>query len=284
MAMEYFCRSKCDIAIVECGLGGTNDATNIFTKKELSIITNIGLDHVRLLGTTLKDIAGQKSGIIINNDTVIAYPSDKEAIKVISSSCKKKSAKLIIPEDIPLNISEIALDGEFQKKNAMVALSAIEVLKTKGYHISRNDISKGLINVKWPGRFETLSKNPIVIADGGHNLQCIKALCESLDVKGIKKAIFVIGIMADKDYTAVFNILKEYAVYVIATEPENPRSLDCTEIVKIFNNYGIPGKSVKQPAEAVYSALDLIRTKEYDLPIVITGSLYMMNEIRKPFI
>ena len=326
MAMEYFARKNCDFAIVECGLGGLTDATNIFDEKELSIIANIGLDHTKLLGDTIKDIAKQKCGIIIKNDTVIAYPSDKDAIKTIKRVCKSKNAKLITPDyiefgtmsyynpgfpdndpvlenekiwlNMPLITSSIALKGSFQKRNGMVALAAVMELASKGFNITYNNIINGLKNVTWPGRFETLCKEPLIIADGGHNLQCAKALCDSLDSEGISKAIFVIGIMADKDYKDVFKQLYPYTVKVVATEPANPRRLNTEEICKCFTEISnsddliLDDKShrlldmdiyaEKTPADAVKAALKLDREcYNNKMPIIITGSLYMMSEIRR---
>ncbi len=326
MAMEYFARKNCDFAIVECGLGGLTDATNIFDEKELSIIANIGLDHTKLLGDTIKDIAKQKCGIIIKNDTVIAYPSDKDAIKTIKRVCKSKNAKLITPDyiefgtmsyynpgfpdndpvlenekiwlNMPLITSSIALKGSFQKRNGMIALAAVMELASKGFKITYNNIINGLKNVTWPGRFETLCKEPLIIADGGHNLQCAKALCDSLDSEGISKAIFVIGIMADKDYKDVFRQLYPYTAKVVATEPANPRRLNTEEICKCFSEISnsddliLDDKShrlldidiyaEKIPADAVKAALKLDREcYNNKMPIIITGSLYMMSEIRR---
>lgn len=314
MAMEYFSRKKCDFAIVECGLGGLSDATNVFTEKELSIIANIGIDHVKLLGNDIKSIAKQKCGIIIKNDTVVAYPSDKEAMKVINKTCKSKNARLICPDyiefgkmtyynpgfpendpilkdkkvwvNMPKLMDSISLNGTFQKKNGMVALAAVMALKDKGYRISFKSILNGIKNVIWPGRFETLCNNPLVIADGGHNVQCTKALCDSLDALGIKKAIFVVGIMADKDYRTIFKLLTPYIEMLIATEPNNVRRLRAEDIVKTFmESSDHVFKIVKNPSEAIRTALELNKNiYNNDLPVIVTGSLYMMADIRSIFV
>ncbi|MBQ6024434.1 MAG: hypothetical protein IJL20_02370 [Lachnospiraceae bacterium] len=347
MAMKYFADNACDFAIVECGLGGLSDATNIFEDKALSIIANIGLDHTKLLGDTIKDIAEQKCGIIIKNNTVIAYPSDKEAMSVIKKVCKKTHSWLITPDyaesgrtiyynpgftdnltksayksmgynaaeaDIiysdtlnsvyrfmssarvervwcamPYLLDCVNLNGYFQKKNAMVALAAVMALKYKGFakKISFTSIEKGFKTVTWPGRFETLLKKPLVIADGGHNVQCAKALCESLDREGIDKAIFVIGIMADKDYKEVFKLLFPYVKRLVATEPDNPRRLAAKDIVSVFTEYNKPIRpagrfiAVSDPKEAVKKAIEISITKySGKMPVIITGSLYMMADIR----
>ena len=314
MAMEYFSRKQCDFAIVECGLGGKSDATNVFTEKELSIIANIGLDHVKLLGNTLKEIAGQKSGIIIKNDTVIAYPSEPEAIKKIKAVCKKNDAKLITPDfikfgsmsyynpgfsdedmkemkspdmekffvNMPYFMNSIALNGDFQKRNGMVVFAAVMYLKSKGYKITFKSVLKGFENVRWPGRYETLCKDPLIIADGGHNEQCIKALCDSLINDNISKAIFVIGVMADKDYKTMFDILKPFALYVFATEPENPRRLDASEIIREFAERYVEGKAVPDPVIAATEAVEYKKNlNNKNIPVIIVGSLYMIGKIRQ---
>ena len=335
-ALKYFAEQQCDFAIIECGLGGLTDATNIFEDKVLSIITNIGLDHTKLLGNSIKEITEQKCGIIIKKDTVVTYPSDKEAMKVIKKVCKAQNAWLITPDYVDLNgmnyynpgltdnikksdykylpnadkvyadtiesldkfmgskraekvwlsmpylLDRLSLKGAFQKKNAMVALASVMTLKYKGYlkKVSFSTIEKGFKTVSWPGRFETLLKKPLVIADGGHNVQCTKALIESLDEAGIGKAIFVIGIMADKDYKEVFRLLTPYIEQVIATEPANPRRLDAEEICKFFlKDFK---KIEKNPCNAVKKAIE-ISNKDYSgkMPVIVTGSLYMMADIRK---
>ena len=347
MALKYFTDNACDFVIVECGLGGLSDATNIFEDKALSIIANIGLDHTKLLGDTIKDIAEQKCGIIIKNDTVIAYPSDKEAMSVIKKACKKTHSWLITPDyaesgrtiyynpgftdnitksayksmgynaaeadmiysdtlnsvyrfmssarveriwcAMPYLLDCVNLDGYFQKKNAMVALAAVMALKYKGFakKISFTSIEKGFKTVTWPGRFETLLKKPLVIADGGHNVQCAKALCESLDREGIDKAIFVIGIMADKDYKEVFKLLFPYVKRLVATEPDNPRRLAAKDIVSVFTEYNKPIRpagrfiAVSDPKDAVKKAIEISITKySGKMPVIVTGSLYMMADIR----
>ena len=316
MAMEYFSRRGCDFAIVECGLGGKSDATNVFNEKELSIIANIGLDHTKLLGSTLKDISKQKCGIIINNDTVVAYPSEPEAMRVIRNICKKRNAKLITPDylsfgsmkyynpgfpepDIKNNdpatekiwlsmpglIDGIALSGEYQKRNGMVAISAAAALRSKGYKkINLNTIREGLKNVKWPGRFETVNDKPLVIIDGSHNVQGVRALCESLDILNIKKAVFVIGVMADKDYLGIFDMLAPYIEYLYSTEPDNPRRLSADEITKEFIKRNVSSEAVSDPKQAVKCAVEYSKTfSNGDIPVIVTGSLYMTGKIRDVF-
>jgi len=285
MAMTFFCESKCDIAIVECGLGGLSDATNVFDKTLLDVITRIGLDHIKLLGNTVEDIAIQKCGIIRHGADVVAYPSERRALSVIKKECNDKSAKLCISKYRQLKLFDhLSLKGEFQKRNACTVYDCIKVLKKKGLNITRKDIALGLSNTFWPGRYETLSSFPLVIADGGHNPQCVKALCDCLDADGIKEAVFVIGIMADKNYHEIFDMLAPYAKFIFATAPDNPRRLDPDMIIKEFSSRSVEGKAVLSPSDAVKAALKLSTSAKYDnIPVIITGSLYMMGEICKCF-
>lgn len=287
LAVDYFYRSACDIAIIECGLGGLTDATNCIPAPELAIITNIGLDHVKLLGNTIKEIAVQKCGIIKKGCSVVAYPSDKEAVDVIIDTCLEKECDLHIAgsNDRLLNDMEhdglkLSLKGEFQKKNASVVLQAAAVLNLRGYDIDNAAIRLGLENTVWPARFEIALENPPVILDGGHNMQCIDALCESLDKMQIKKVLFVIGVMADKAYSVMFDKLSRFAVRVITTEPANPRRLGSDEAAELWRQYpDVLAESVKSPRDAIKRALEQYASDKFDA-IVATGSLYMMGEIR----
>lgn len=288
LAIDYFYKSGCDVAIIECGLGGLTDATNCIPVPELAIITNIGLDHVKLLGNTLKEIAFQKCGIIKPGCSVVAYPSDKEAVDVIIETCLKKNCDLHIAGGSGANLPgfagneefELSLKGEFQKKNAALVLQAVSVLNSRGFDIDNEAVIRGLSNTKWPARFEIVSEKPLIILDGGHNMQCVDALCESLDRMQIGRVLFVIGVMADKAYEVMFEKLSRFAVHVITTEPANSRRLDCGLAAMEWNKYGnVSAEAVNKPSEAVKKALNLFDGGKYDA-IVVTGSLYMMGEVR----
>jgi len=288
-AIDYFCRNECDLAIIECGLGGLSDATNCIPAPELAIITNIGIDHIKFLGDSLKSIAIQKSGIIKPGSSVVAYPSEREALDVIIDKCLETGCRLWIAGEITDDY-KLGLAGEYQKRNAGLVLRAVEMLRLKGYEIDDRAISLGLEKVVWPARFEKLTEEPTVIIDGGHNMQCIDALCENLAKLQIKNALFVIGVMADKDYTAMFEKLKNFAGYVITTEPANSRRLDCKESCALWESLTVKAEAIVKPSEAVKRAFEVFGennssdTKEgsekpYDA-IIVTGSLYMMSEVR----
>lgn len=278
LAVDYFYRSACDIAIIECGLGGLTDATNCIPAPELAIITNIGLDHVKLLGNTLAEIAAQKSGIIKEGSAVVAYPSEKEALDVIINTCRKRKCELIIP-DISGTEYELSLKGEFQKRNASVVLAAVKVLRKRGFEIDETAVRSGFANTVWPARFEIMSENPLIIIDGGHNSQCVDAFCENLDKMKIKNAIFIIGVMADKAYKEMFIKLKKYVGLAIITEPSNPRRLSCIEGAAVWKELGKETAAAAGPAEAVRLAFSQYKKADYSA-IIATGSLYMMDEVR----
>lgn len=278
LAVDYFYRSACDIAIIECGLGGLTDATNCIPAPELAIITNIGLDHVKLLGNTLAEIAAQKSGIIKEGSAVVAYPSEKEALDVIINTCRKRKCELIIP-DISGTEYELSLKGEFQKRNASVVLAAVKVLRKRGFEIDETAVRSGFANTIWPARFEIMSENPLIIIDGGHNSQCVDAFCENLDKMKIKNAIFIIGVMADKAYKEMFIKLKKYVGLAIITEPSNPRRLSCIEGAAVWKELGKETAAAAGPAEAVRLAFSQYKKADYSA-IIATGSLYMMDEVR----
>ncbi len=301
MAMRYYYDSGCEFAVIEAGLGGANDATNAIPAPLLVIITNIGLDHTGLLGNTIEMIAKEKSGIIKKGCRVVAYPSDSRALKIISEQCEKCEADLTVADFSGLKICNserisvsdrlcinyggykgLALGpkGIFQARNAAVVLEAVKLLKDSGVGITDDAVFGGIENCVWNARFEVLSEKPLVIADGGHNIQCIEALTESIEHIGeLKKRniIFVIGVMADKDYGQMFEMLRPYAVRVITTEPSNSRRLDAEKSAGIWRELGVPAEAVKSPSEAVSYAMGIA---DENSAIIAAGSLYMMDEIR----
>lgn len=289
LAIDYFSRKSCDFAIIECGLGGLSDATNCIPSPELAIITNIGIDHISFLGDTLSSIAEQKSGIIKPGTAVVAYPSADEALDVIKEKCIATGCSLAIAGE-SVQDYEISLNGAYQLRNAAVVLKSVEVLRNRGFIIEEEAVRTGLRETIWPARFERLMDNPTVIIDGGHNMQCIDALCENLDRLKLHRVLFVIGVMGDKDYTAMFQRLKDYAGYVITTEPANSRRLDSSISAELWHTLGVPSEAAVRPSDAIIRAFSLYDeyncgNADRDEPepfdaIIITGSLYMMNDVR----
>ena len=191
IGMEFFRRKKCDVVVLEVGLGGTFDSTNVIESSLVSVITAIGFDHMKILGNSIREIAGAKAGIIKQNGDVVVYGQNKEAMEVFRSVCKEKHAKMSSPDYSSLRRVKADLHGQvfnyrdwkevsipllggYQLFNAAVVLETIQVLREKGYRICEEALRRGLSEVSWIGRFELLREKPVFIVDGAHNPQGIK--------------------------------------------------------------------------------------------------------------
>ena len=308
MAIDYFARRDCDFAILECGLGGKDDSTNVIPSPEVAIITRIGLDHTELLGPDIASIAAAKAGIIKKGCSAIAYPSDEEALNVIRETCVKEACSISVADPAKLRIVHtgvlegdtvtydgspklrLSLMGAHQALNAAVVIEAVKALNDR-IMISDEALRRGLAGTVWPARLTLMSTDPPVILDGAHNPQCMSALCESLGyISQNIKFLVVTGVMADKDYREMYRMLAPYAGKVIAVRPDNPRSLDPAEIVRIFEGYGVPGVVSDSVVEALKQAKDEViasgnknepgaHTPEPLAGVVVTGSLYMMKPL-----
>ncbi len=268
MAFLYFAEKNCDVAVLETGLGGRLDATNVIPSPILTVITKIGLDHTEYLGDTTGKIAEEKCGIIKSGTKVITTCcQEKDALLVIKNTCKEKGVPLFIAErDSGYSLS---LSGEYQKENG-----AIAVLSAKTLGISENAIKDGLLNTKWIARFEYLKDN--LILDGGHNPDGIRALISSL--KALDKPVhFVVAMMQDKDTEDVCRQIKAFAKSVTITEVKMPRCEKAEKLANVFEDCSIQKDSVKAVEEA------LLKAQKNEL-ICICGSLYLAGEIRSRFI
>ena len=278
-----------DIVVLEVGLGGKKDSTNIISQPLLSIITSIDLDHTQLLGNTLTAIAREKAGIIKENCPVLVGKMEKEALDRIKREAVKKCASLDYEDagDAILRSQtlegtvfdynnfknvHIKMLGSYQVYNACLAIEAAEILS-----IDKAAILKGLSQAKWPARFELLSSEPTVIYDGGHNRQGILACIESYNKYFNKKAIVVSGVMQDKETDFIAEAIGKIAYTVIVLKPNNPRALAPSEYAKLFVKRGIECKIAQSEKEALQIAIEL--AKEKDLPILCTGSLYAYEKL-----
>lgn len=295
----YFSEENVDYAIIEVGLGGRLDATNVIDPV-LVVITSISYDHMNILGETIEEIAGEKCGII-KNSPVVTYPQVEEAMKVIEEKCKEKSVQLIKTSEssikeviinkndntqrIKLEVGselkeyKLALIGKHQVKNAMVVLNVIEAFKTLGGSVKEESIKAGLENVRWIGRMERLNKNPMVVIDGAHNIDGIRTLKESVkEYFSYNKLILILGILGDKQVKEMVNTIGSLGEDIILTEPHNERaeSLEVMESYLKEENKNV--YKIMNYREAYEKALDL--ANEDDL-ILICGSLYMVGDMRK---
>jgi len=296
IAIEYYLRSKADIVVFEVGLGGELDSTNVIDTPELAIITNIGFDHTRELGNTIQQIASAKAGIIKTNGDVLIYDQNPEADEVFASTCLARGARLhitdhsrvtnVIPalealtiDCTPYGTLRCGLVGTYQAKNAAVAITAIELLQSKGWKISEQNLRDGLLTVRWPARFELLQRNPIFLADGGHNPQGIGAVANSLKAYFPEQKItFLIGVMADKDIQQMIDQLSSLAKEFVTVTPDNPRALSADVLAAMLSERGFEAVSRGSVAEGVHTAIELAGT---DGVVCALGSLYMLGDVRK---
>ncbi len=265
MAFIYFNEKKLDYAVMETGMGGRLDATNV-AKPIISVITNIGLEHRDVLGNTIKDIAKEKAGIIKSNTTVVTSAKGK-ALSVIEDIAEKHNSRIIVAKKIR-NI-ELKLKGEYQKENASTAFAALKELG-----MNEDIILMGLKRAYWPGRFEFIKKN--ILLDCAHNPDGIKALVKSIKKLDYSNLIVVIGVMKDKNIKSIAKKLEKLNPNVIVTKANVSRSREPEEISGYFENAEvIPGLK-----NAVKYAIE---KANHDDLIVITGSIFVVGEAY-PFI
>lgn len=301
IAFVYYKEEKVDFVVLEVGLGGRYDSTNIIETPLASVLTPISLDHKDILGDTIEKIAWEKAGIIKENGLVVSHPQVEEAQKVIEDVVKDKNSKLIVApiEDIKViectelgskfnfkfnektfeNL-EINLIGEHQINNACVALTVVLTLLENEYiDIDEDSIRRGLLKTRWKGRLEILRRNPTFIIDGAHNLAGANSLKKSIkELFKYNKLILGIGILGDKEVNSILNELVPLADEIIITEANNPRKLEAeklADIIKSFNKEYFIEKDIKK---AVIKALD--KAEEDDL-ILFSGSLYLIGDVRK---
>lgn len=296
IAMKYFAMQKCDIVVLETGLGGRLDSTNIIDTPLASIITCISLDHTEILGNTIEKITTEKCGIIKQNGTTICYPCQlPTAMKVIENFTQKQNNQLVLGclSEIVVKKSTITgtilswngieinlnLIGEHQVLNASTAISAMIELGKKGFNINRANIKYGIENTTIPARFEVLSSDPIVILDGGHNSDGIDSFVSSVErLLPNQKKIFIMGTMADKDYEFTIERVSRVAYEFIATTPSNPRALYACTACEIASAFCKKTAAISSPKDAVSYAF--FQAKAHGYVIIICGSLYLAGDVR----
>ncbi len=277
VAMEYFAREKCDIVVLETGMGGELDSTNVIKTPEVAVITAIGLDHIKELGSTIRDVAKAKAGIIKPEGRVAFYGGDDDALEVIEKTCEEKGCLLRFPKRGSADNLDIALKGVYQRKNAELVLCVVELLRDAGWEISEKSVRQGIATVKWPGRFQKVHNKPDMIVDGGHNPHGVKGTYDSLVYYYPDKKIhFIMGVMADKEVGKMLDILQPIAADFVTVTPDNPRAMKAVELADIIGKRGISAIAAGSVAEGVKVALS--KAKEDDV-ICAIGSLYMFKEV-----
>ena len=299
LAMKYFLYKNVDIVVLEVGMGGTLDSTNVIDSPEVAVITSIGFDHVVELGPTIVDIARAKAGIIKKNCDVCVYGGSDEVEAVFEQVSAERGARLRFADfsrikkqeftldGIKLNISPyqdilLQLNGEYQPKNATLAITALETLREKGYKISDENMVQGLKSVRWPGRFEILGRSPVFILDGAHNPQGVEATANSLrEYFKDRKIIFVVGVMADKDVDSMISFIAPLAKEFIAVRPNYPRAMSAEVLAEKLYNYGVPVSAGQSVSAGVF---DAVNKAGKDGIVCALGSLYFSADIRQAYL
>lgn len=296
----YFYEENVDYVVLEVGLGGRLDSTNVIKESVLSIITTIDYDHMDVLGDTLGKIAFEKAGIIKENGRVLSYPQDEEAIEVIKKVARERKAELTIcpMENVEIvelndfggvfnyrynnkqyNNIEISLLGEHQVYNAALALTAVLMMRDRGdLNITDDEIRAGLKNTKWRGRLEVLRREPLFIIDGAHNLQGIRVLSKSLKTFKYNRLILGIAILKDKDVEHMIEKLTPLADEIVVTEANIHRKMEAEELEKMINKYNTNTHVKKNIKEAIDMAFELANKDDL---ILFAGSLYLIGDVRK---
>ena len=299
IAFLYYKEEATDYVVLEVGLGGRFDSTNIIDSSLVSIITTLDYDHIAELGDTLGKIAYQKAGIIKENAIVVSYPQDEEAVVVIKEVVAEKNAELYFSPNEQIKIKEesefgsifdytdgtykmdtlkISMIGEYQVYNASLAVTALLVLREKGLlKITDEEIRNGLSKTKWKGRLEVLKRNPTFLIDGAHNVQGINHLAKALELFDYDKLILGIGILKDKDVDHMIEKLAPMADIIVVTEVKMPRKLDAESLALEIKKYNENVYIEKEVKNAINKAIEL--ASERDI-IVFGGSLYLIGEVR----
>jgi len=295
MAMEYFCSKGCDIVVLEVGVGGALDSTNIIPVPEVAVIANIGLDHTDMLGDTVEKIAAVKAGIFKEGGAAVVYRGTPSVEAVYEEICRQKHVSLKKADFDSLVLRshglegqvfdcgkrknlELPLLGDHQLHNAAVVLGAVDTLIEKGWKISEQNIHDGLRTVSWPGRFDIVKRDPLFIIDGGHNPQCLESLVKNIqDYLAGRKLIALTGVLADKDYGQMYVPVMPFVEEFVCITPPSPRKLEAVELAKHLQEKGAKATPCETIAEGVRLAVEKAGK---DGVVLCFGSLYTIADIR----
>ncbi|MBQ9133275.1 MAG: bifunctional folylpolyglutamate synthase/dihydrofolate synthase [Clostridia bacterium] len=298
VGFEIFRRKKVDIVVLEVGLGGRYDSTNIIESPLLSVITGIAFDHMQLLGNTLAEIASEKAGIIKKGCPVVMAKLADEAKQVIEAEAKAQNAPLgeVDPDAITVHADTLlgiemdykerggirtALIGGYQPRNIALVCEAVDALRKVGVPISEDALYEGIAAAKWPARFELLSSEPPVVFDGGHNEEGVRAAIETAKHVFGEKVIILTGVMADKAYAPMADLIAPVAREVFTLKPDNPRAMEADALAAVYTARGVAAKGYPTIAAALKAARR--RAKQLGAPLLILGSLYLYKDIYKHF-
>ncbi len=278
MAFDYFAKQQIDIAVIEVGLGGRLDSTNIITP-ELSIITNIGFDHMQMLGDTLEKIAREKAGIIKQNIPVVIGETHMETETVFTSKAEETNSKIYFADQLIQNVLESDLKGSYQKHNIKAVLQSVQVLRHSGFKISQSELKKGLLNVTnntgLQGRWQVLGCDPKIICDTAHNKEGLTYIMQQLKTETFNQLHIVFGVVSDKDLSSIMPLLPKNATYYLC-KPDVQRGLDAEELKTVFKESQLIGQSYNSVNEALNTAK--ANANKDDL-IYVGGSTFVVAEI-----
>lgn len=296
-ALLWYAEENCQIVVLETGLGGRLDATNIIDCPEAAVIMNIGLDHTKVLGETVDEIAAEKAGIIKPGSDCILYQQEPRVQDIIKKQTRLCSARLHIADFDQIKKEFDSLEGqvfsyksdsyalpllgEHQLKNAAVVIELVQVLRSKGWKLAQEDVEHGLYSVSWPARFEVVHEEPYFIVDGGHNPQCAQTVRDNLEryFPG-QRRILLMGVLKDKDYVSLAKILDEVCDEYICVTPESDRALPAQELAGVLSGFGKPVTACQSISQGVSAALD---AAGQDGVVCAVGSLYMAGSVRTCF-
>ena len=300
LAYLYFQRAGVDLAVIEVGLGGRLDATNVIIP-EVSVITSLYLDHITILGDTLEEIAAEKAGIIKPGVPVLSAPQEKVAMDVLNQIAEENESDLFkVGEDYRFAIESRSLEGQvfridsperlagkdysipllgdYQVINAVTAMAALDILAPRGFPVPQDDLRFGLNDVQWPARFEILRRNPPVIVDSAHNPASVKKLRETIDqYYSNQPLILVFGISRDKQLDDMYSAILPRTSYLITTQADHPRAMDAVELLDCAKEYQTSGESVPNVGQALNRALEVAGEEGI---VLIAGSIFAAASAR----
>lgn len=313
VAFEHFRASGCDIVVLEVGLGGRLDATNVIDAPEASVICRIGLDHTDLLGDTLAAVAGEKAGIVKPGCPVVSWPQEPEAMAVVEAAARAQGCALTVPDFSQLTVEPLVVSGgapctggapcaaglrrfaycgadyltrllgSYQPANAALAIEALQVLRRRGWNIPGEALFAGIAEAQWPGRFEVVGQRPLTIVDGGHNPQGAQALADSLadmlGEEGLGSVDFVMGVLADKDYPAMVRAVLPWARSFTVYTPVSPRALSAADLAACIAAMAstVPVRHAESAADAMVAAREQAGR---DGIVVAFGTLYAIAAVK----
>ena len=295
LAFHWFARRKCDIVVLEVGLGGRFDATNAIDAPEVAVIASISLDHTAILGDTLDKIAFEKAGIVKPGGRLVLYPWQAgDIVDQLRGICVERGAELTLP-DTRYQVLEESLAGtvfqageetlrtpflgEHQVRNAITARTALEVLRRRGWHIPDGAIREGFAKAFLPARMEVLSTAPLCLLDGGHNPGCAGALRDALERFVPQRKVGIMGVMADKDSHEALRLLAPLFAEIVTIAPDNPRALPAEQLAQTAAEFCPRVRPAQTCGEAIARAMKAMGPGD---ALVVCGSFYLAGEIREP--